>query len=294
MWQIEVTLASSDLDATHRLLGLGLGLPPSDENLFTVGRSVIAVVPAAEGQSSGVAYLTLSGGDVAAATSHLLRRGYRATGGDEAPEFVIQGVRVRLEEKARGDIASTPSGVRLTASRIDHVGVASNNSTQLARVFDEVLGFSLESRQIDTQLDLPIEMFSSDKYGVVSHTQKPRPAGALLVTFLDHPGGDIEILEDIMPTAAVPPAGPGSTTGDNKAIANFVQRRGPGLHHVAFRVIDMSASIAQLKDAGIAMIDDCGRPGSRRAQIAFVDRRSVGGIVAHLVQRRDRDDPASA
>lgn len=296
MWQIEVTFASNDLEATSRLLGPGLGLHALGENRFAVGESVVSVIDSHEGVPSGVAYMTLFGGDVDSALRDLARSGYDTTHSGSGTEVIVEGVRIRFEEgelKTRAEPhAYSPS--QLTASRIDHIGVASDNSIALSKVLDEVLGFKFESRQVDTQLDLSLEMFSSDKYGVVSSAQQPRPAGALLVSFLEHPGGDFEILEDIMPTARVlEKEGPGSTTGDNKAIANFVRKRGSGLHHIAFRVAEMAPAITQIKNAGITMIDDCGRPGSRRAGIAFVDRRTTGGVIAHLVERPTDDDGAS-
>lgn len=222
-----------------------------------------------------------------ATLASLDKLGYGATSPDGLPEVIIEGVRVRLSEQPLdlGGVTTDPGATN--ALQIDHIGVASDNSIHLSRVLDEVLGFRYESRQIDTQLEVPIEMFSSDRYGVVSHAQSPRPGGALLVSFLDHPGGDFELLEDIMPSTRAPEDGPGSTTGDNSAIANFVKRRGPGLHHVAFRVADITAAIAQIKSAGMTMIDNVGRPGSRRALIAFVDRRSTGGIVIHFVERSE-------
>lgn len=295
MFQLEVTFTSGDVPATQRLLGRGLGLARLDDRRYAVGEAAITIAESTGGPT-GVSTLTLHGDGGAETIAALAAKGYSATDSYAGPEVVVEGVRIRLDSALldihSGDHTFDPA--QLTASRIDHMGVASDNSIQLSKVLDEVLGFSYESRQVDTQLDVPIEMFSSDKYGVVSHAQQPKAAGALLVSFLTHPGGDFELLEDIMPAARTLDSGPGSTTGDNKAIANFVQRRGAGLHHVAFRVADMAASIAQLKDAGVVMIDDRGRPGSRRAQIAFVDRRSTGGSVVHLVERPDHYDPSTA
>jgi catechol 2,3-dioxygenase-like lactoylglutathione lyase family enzyme len=287
MWSIEVTLCSNDIDATNRLLGPGLGLARLREGSYVVGQSVVSVRPASAENPSGVAYLTLHGDDVNVALDQLRSRGYSGADKDGLPEVVIEGVRVRLTEQPLAVEGATVQEAATSALRIDHFGIASDNSVHLSKVVDDVLGFHYESRQIDTQLEVPIEMFSSDRYGVVSHAQRPRPAGALLVSFLNHPGGDFEILEDIMPTGRTMSDGPGSTTGDNKAIANFVARRGPGLHHVAFRVADISAAIAQAKDAGVTMIDNVGRPGSRRALIAFGDRRTTGGVVFHFVERPD-------
>jgi len=84
--------------------------------------------------------------------------------------------------------------------------------------------------------------------------------------------------------------GPGSTTGDNRAIARFVARHGGGPHHLAVRVRDIERGIGGLTDAGVGLIDTVGRPGSRRSLIAFADRLATGGLVLHLVQREDPPD----
>lgn len=287
MWSIKATVSSTDLDATNRLLGPGLGLARLDDGSYVIGDSVVSVVPASPENPAGVSHLTLHGEDVESTLQQLQDRGYTGAENGELPEVTIEGVRVRFTGQSLSREGATAQHDATSALRIDHFGVASDNSVHLSEIVDDVLGFRYESRQVDTQLEVPIELFSSDKYGVVSHAQQPRPAGALLVSFLNHPGGDFEILEDIMPVAQTMSDGPGSTTGDNKAIANFVARHGPGLHHIAFRVTDIAAAIAQVRAAGITMIDNAGRPGSRRALIAFGDRRTTGGIVFHFVERPD-------
>ncbi|WP_103380354.1 VOC family protein [Pseudonocardia dioxanivorans] len=110
-------------------------------------------------------------------------------------------------------------------------------------------------------------------------------AGALLVTFLRRGGADVELLEDILTSDGRPGEGPGSTTGDSRAISRFVARTGGGLHHVAVRVDDIEAGLDGLRKVGVGLLDDHRRPGSRRSRIAFADRRTTGGLVLHLVQR---------
>ncbi|MGH7334083.1 MAG: VOC family protein [Candidatus Rokuibacteriota bacterium] len=62
-------------------------------------------------------------------------------------------------------------------------------------------------------------------------------------------------------------------------------RAGP-LHHLALKVADVDAALARLGRAGYELIDNTGRPGSRRARIAFLARKSLGGVLVHLVQRQ--------
>ena len=272
---VTVAVASRDPEATHRLLAGGLGLPAAGPGRYQLGRDVALAVHPTTGRA-GPTELTLHPGPGAAAP-------------EEAGVF--SGVPIRcvtdpLPSPAAGGQADNILG-------LDHIGVAASDTAGLVAALAG-LGFGYESRQIDTQLAAPIEVFSSDRYGVVSHSGPPRPAGALLVTFLRRGGVDIEILQDIMTAGSARPGpsadGPGSTTGDNRAIARFVARHGGGPHHLAVRVRDIERGIGGLTDAGVGLIDTVGRPGSRRSLIAFADRRTTGGLVLHLVQREDPPD----
>ncbi|HWN35084.1 MAG TPA: VOC family protein [Pseudonocardia sp.] len=275
---VTVALASRDLGATDRLLVAGLGLATAGAGRYLLGPDVVLAVHPATGQA-GPTELTLHPGPGAGATGEL------AAG-------VFGGVPIRCTADPLTPPAEPPKAGNTLG--LDHIGVAASDTAGLVAELAG-LGFGYESRQIDTQLAAPIEVFSSDRYGVVSHAGPPRQAGALLVTFLRRDGVHIEILQDIMSAGPVQHSptsdGPGSTTGDNRAIARFVARRGGGLHHLAVRVRDIGQGIGRLTGAGIPMIDTMGRPGSRRSLIAFADRRGTGGLVLHLVQREDPPDP---
>ena len=80
---------------------------------------------------------------------------------------------------------------------------------------------------------------------------------------------------------------PGNTRGDKGAIARYIERRGPGLHHLALKTPDIDATLARLYGAGHRMIDHTGRPGSRRARIGFIHPASLGGLLLHFVERDD-------
>lgn len=67
-------------------------------------------------------------------------------------------------------------------------------------------------------------------------------------------------------------------------ITKFLATRGPGIHHVAWKVENCAAAIAALKSAGLRMIDDTPRPGSHRTTIAFVHPKSTGGVLMELVE----------
>ena len=67
-------------------------------------------------------------------------------------------------------------------------------------------------------------------------------------------------------------------------VARFLERRGPGLHHVAFEVDDLTAALAELRDGGAELIDDQPRRGLGGQMIAFIHPRASGGILTELVQ----------
>lgn len=67
-------------------------------------------------------------------------------------------------------------------------------------------------------------------------------------------------------------------------VQKFLDTRGPGIHHVAWKVDDCARAIAALKAKGLRMIDDAPRPGSHKTTIAFVHPKSTGGVLMELVQ----------
>ena len=70
------------------------------------------------------------------------------------------------------------------------------------------------------------------------------------------------------------------------AVASFLDKRGPGLHHVAYAVADLEATLAHLRERGVALIDEHPRVGGGGTLIAFVDPRANGGLLVELVERR--------
>ncbi|MDP2958609.1 MAG: methylmalonyl-CoA epimerase [Longimicrobiales bacterium] len=81
--------------------------------------------------------------------------------------------------------------------------------------------------------------------------------------------GKVELLE---------PLGPDTPVG------RFLAKRGPGLHHIAYRSTDIPADLERLAEQGIELIDSHPRPGARGHVVAFLHPRSTGGILVELVQ----------
>lgn len=74
--------------------------------------------------------------------------------------------------------------------------------------------------------------------------------------------------------------------GPDTPVGRSLATRGPGVHHVAFRVDDVAAALEHLKNEGAQLIDATPRAGSRNTLIAFVHPRSMGGVLVELVQER--------
>jgi len=73
-------------------------------------------------------------------------------------------------------------------------------------------------------------------------------------------------------------------TDPTSTITAFLEKRGEGLHHVAFTVAGIEDRIAELKQAGLRMIDDLPRPGAHHMRIAFVHPKSTFGVLTELCE----------
>lgn len=129
-------------------------------------------------------------------------------------------------------------------STIDHVGVAVESIDAALAVYRDALGMPLVHRE----------------------TVSAQGVDAAL---LDVGDGHIELLQ---------PLGPDTTVG------KFLARRGPGLHHVAYRVASVEDTLRALSEAGVRLIDEHPRTGIRGSQVAFLHPSSTGGVLTEIVQ----------
>ena len=127
---------------------------------------------------------------------------------------------------------------------IDHIGIAVSDLDASLAFFRDALGLEIEAP----------EVIASQR--VRAHFI---PAGE--ATF--------ELLE---------------ATADDSPIARFVARRGPGLHHVALRVADIVAALAELKSRGVRLIDETPRAGAHNSLVAFLHPSSTHGVLVELKQ----------
>ena len=73
-------------------------------------------------------------------------------------------------------------------------------------------------------------------------------------------------------------------TDPDSTVAKFIEKRGPGLHHVCFRVDDVAEHLARLKAAGVKLIDEVPRPGAHGTRVAFIHPSASGGVMLELSQ----------
>jgi methylmalonyl-CoA/ethylmalonyl-CoA epimerase len=80
--------------------------------------------------------------------------------------------------------------------------------------------------------------------------------------------------------------------GPETAVGRFLTARGEGVHHLAYRVHDLSAALEHLRAEGVRLVDEVPRPGSRGTTIAFVHPKSMGGVLVELVQESPTARPS--
>lgn len=302
-----VALVSRDVDRATDFLERTLGLARTDVGVadtsrtvpvFAVGNSAVAVLaagdPFVDGEArAGVHHVAFAVPDPERAAVEAQAKGVDRLPGNAGLGLQSRnrvaldpagtaGVRVYLTEPV--ERRSSPAG---KVQRIDHIGIASLDNRAAIEIFCGRLGLELESQQTDMEVEIAVESFTSDKYGVVYHTRPPRPSGGLRVAFITAGDCELELLQSFDPAQGsfVDHARAGTTRQDQGAITRFIANRGAGLHHLAFKVGYIDSMLAEVERDGFATIDRVGRPGSRRALIGFVHPRSLGGVLVHFVQR---------
>jgi methylmalonyl-CoA/ethylmalonyl-CoA epimerase len=129
-------------------------------------------------------------------------------------------------------------------SRIDHIGVAVEEIEPALALYRDSFGLELAHREV------------VEEQGVEA-------------VLLDVGENHVELLA---PLAADTPVG------------KFLAKNGPGLHHVAYQVQDIDETLASLKHAGLALIDERPRTGIRGSRVAFMHPRATAGVLTEIVQ----------
>jgi len=192
------------------------------------------------------------------------------------------GIRTRFIEPLEFPSVDGP------AYKIDHLGIASDDTGDAIRVFAGNLGCPIDSSQTDIEVRNITESFVSDKYGAIYHARPPEIMGGLRTTFMTVGDCELECMMDYDPShRPIEQLGEakGNTKGDQSAIAKFVARRGSGLAHIAFATRDINAVLSKLEGDGWRVIDLAGRPGGRGSLIGFIHPSNFGGgLLMHFVE----------
>jgi methylmalonyl-CoA/ethylmalonyl-CoA epimerase len=128
--------------------------------------------------------------------------------------------------------------------RIDHLGVAVEDLDNAISLYEETFGMRLAHRE----------------------TVESQGVEAVL---LDVGEGHVELLRPL---------------GPETAVGKFLEKRGPGLHHVAYAVADIDSVLASLSDAGVELIDSEARVGIRGSRVAFLHPRATGSVLTEIVE----------
>lgn len=111
--------------------------------------------------------------------------------------------------------------------------------------------------------------FWRDALGIELHELRDVPAEKSQVAFLPLPGAEVEL---VLPTT------------DDSGLAKYLDKRGPGMHHLCLEVDDVDAMLAQLKSKGIRLINEHPRTTADGKKYAFIHPESTGGVLVELYQ----------
>ena len=210
-----VALSSTNPVGVAEVLGEDLGMcggtvkgtGGADVFTFAAGLSTICVFdcdhPLLDRAGTvGLDHIALATTDPeAAASRHSLST---LSSGDEQGIAGTRQVRVDPNQPAGVHVrfaapVTTPGNGGGMIERIDHLGVASLDVSSDEEIFAHALGCPVESRQTDMEISLPMESFTSDKYGVVYHNRTAIPLGGLRVLFVSIGDCELEFLQEFDP-----------------------------------------------------------------------------------------------
>ncbi len=130
-------------------------------------------------------------------------------------------------------------------NKIDHIGIAVKDIEKAVEFYEQMLGIKCTGREVVEE-------------------QKVK------VAFLPVGDSEIELLE---------------STDDEGPIAKFIEKKGEGIQHIAFRVNDIEKTLEELKEKGVRLIDEKPRYGAGGAKIAFLHPKSTNGVLIEISER---------
>ncbi len=133
----------------------------------------------------------------------------------------------------------------MKVKHIDHIGIAVNGIETAGKFYTDILG--LKIAEVENVADQKVN-----------------------VAFIPITDSEVELLE------STDPDGP---------VAKYIQARGEGVQHVAFRVENIEEALAELKEKGVRLIDQEPRNGAGGARIAFIHPKETNGVLVELCER---------
>ncbi len=131
--------------------------------------------------------------------------------------------------------------------KIEHIGIAVKNLEQANALYEQLLGIAPYKTEV-----VPTEKVST--------------------SFFQCGDSKIELLE---------------STDPDGAIARFIEKRGEGIHHIAFEVADIRAEMRRLAEAGFQLLSEKPMPGADHKMVCFVHPKSTRGVLVELCQERE-------
>jgi methylmalonyl-CoA/ethylmalonyl-CoA epimerase len=128
--------------------------------------------------------------------------------------------------------------------RIDHIGVAVDDLDEAISLYRDRLGMPLEHRETVEQLGVEAVLLGIGE-------------------------GHVELLRPALPDSPV---------------GRFLERRGPGIHHVGYQTADIDTALESVRESGLQLVDERPRPGVKGSRVAFVHPKSTGGVLMELVE----------
>ena len=128
---------------------------------------------------------------------------------------------------------------------IEHVAIAVSSLKEPSKVFGDILGIDNTSTEEIVDQKVVTDIFDTGR-------------------------GKVELLE---------------TTSEHSPISNFLEKRGNGVHHIAFLVDNLEIALKDLAESGIDLIDKSPRIGAEGMLIAFLHPKSTGGVLVELCQK---------
>lgn len=146
---------------------------------------------------------------------------------------------------ARPQTLSFSMETQMKILKIDHLGIAVNSMNEGKSFWSDILGLSFEGAETVAEQKVTTAFF---------------PVGE----------SEVELLESTSPDGPV---------------AKFIEKKGTGFQHVAFRVENIDEALAELKAKGVQLIDQVPRIGAGGARIAFLHPKATGGVLVELCER---------